>query len=248
MKSECDVVRDLLPLYADDVCSPTSREVVEAHLKTCPDCARVLSRLRQSELEDDLHYEKDEVIHRQAVRFKRRSARVGSVIACILMVPVLISLILEMTVPAFTPLIFLVVLSSIAVLGSLIVTPLMVERDKLFWTFLTFTASLIVLLFFCFLQMPYTFTDFLLVISSVLFGLSVVFLPFLIRARPLRPYLERCNKAAVVVITDVILFANMMNLVPFYNKNPLQTLFVFLLCAGAMTFMIVSIMQRSRRK
>ena len=32
MKNSCDVIRDLLPLYADDACSQESRRVVEEHL------------------------------------------------------------------------------------------------------------------------------------------------------------------------------------------------------------------------
>ena len=35
----CEVIRDLLPLYVDDVLSPDSRALVEEHLGTCADCA-----------------------------------------------------------------------------------------------------------------------------------------------------------------------------------------------------------------
>ena len=35
MKTECDVIRDLLPLYADDACSEGSRRMVEEHLTEC---------------------------------------------------------------------------------------------------------------------------------------------------------------------------------------------------------------------
>ena len=37
-KVTCGVIRDLLPLYIDDCCSPESRTIVEEHLTTCPDC------------------------------------------------------------------------------------------------------------------------------------------------------------------------------------------------------------------
>ena len=36
--NNCDIVKDLLPLYADDVCSGESRKAVEEHLNSCPDC------------------------------------------------------------------------------------------------------------------------------------------------------------------------------------------------------------------
>ena len=36
----CEVIRDLLPLYHDGVCSAESKSLVEEHLKTCPACQR----------------------------------------------------------------------------------------------------------------------------------------------------------------------------------------------------------------
>lgn len=44
MKITCDVIRDLLPLYHDDICSPDTRELVEAHIQTCEDCKRELEK------------------------------------------------------------------------------------------------------------------------------------------------------------------------------------------------------------
>lgn len=38
----CETIQDLLPLYHDDVCSDTSRKLVDTHLETCEKCAEVL--------------------------------------------------------------------------------------------------------------------------------------------------------------------------------------------------------------
>lgn len=35
MKTPCNVIRDLLPLYQDSVCSPESRQLVAEHLEEC---------------------------------------------------------------------------------------------------------------------------------------------------------------------------------------------------------------------
>ena len=35
---KCDIVQDLLPLYADGIVREGSREEIEAHLRDCPDC------------------------------------------------------------------------------------------------------------------------------------------------------------------------------------------------------------------
>lgn len=40
MKLNCAIVKDLLPLYADDLCSDETTEAVRAHLAECDDCRR----------------------------------------------------------------------------------------------------------------------------------------------------------------------------------------------------------------
>lgn len=40
--NKCNVIKDLLPLYADEVCSEDSREMVEEHLASCKDCKQEL--------------------------------------------------------------------------------------------------------------------------------------------------------------------------------------------------------------
>jgi len=42
----CDVIRDLLPLYVDDVCSETSKRLVVEHVKKCENCRKILESLR----------------------------------------------------------------------------------------------------------------------------------------------------------------------------------------------------------
>ena len=35
---ECEIIRDLMPLYLDDCCSEGSRRLVREHLRQCPEC------------------------------------------------------------------------------------------------------------------------------------------------------------------------------------------------------------------
>lgn len=44
-KISCDVIKDLLPLYKDDVCSAKSKDLIEAHLTECEDCREYLDAL-----------------------------------------------------------------------------------------------------------------------------------------------------------------------------------------------------------
>ena len=46
MKITCDVIKDSLPLYVDEVLSKDSNALVEEHLKECPHCSHILSELR----------------------------------------------------------------------------------------------------------------------------------------------------------------------------------------------------------
>lgn len=40
MSIHCDIIKDLLPLYVDNVCSNQSKEMIETHLLNCEDCKR----------------------------------------------------------------------------------------------------------------------------------------------------------------------------------------------------------------
>lgn len=44
MKISCNIIKDLLPLYYDDICSNESRKLIEEHIKTCDDCKLELKK------------------------------------------------------------------------------------------------------------------------------------------------------------------------------------------------------------
>ena len=43
----CDIIKDLLPLYCDGVCSEETSRAVEEHLTTCPACRTLLDEMRR---------------------------------------------------------------------------------------------------------------------------------------------------------------------------------------------------------
>lgn len=47
MKLDCAVIRDLLPLYREDLLSPESRAIVDEHLPDCPGCRAELDTLQR---------------------------------------------------------------------------------------------------------------------------------------------------------------------------------------------------------
>lgn len=46
MDTKCDVIKDLLPLYIDEICSEESRLIVASHLNTCEDCKKTYDLLK----------------------------------------------------------------------------------------------------------------------------------------------------------------------------------------------------------
>lgn len=48
MKYDHNVIKDLLPLYIDDVLSDSSRQIVDEHLDECEDCRKYLNDLKES--------------------------------------------------------------------------------------------------------------------------------------------------------------------------------------------------------
>ncbi len=47
MKNDCSIVRDLLPLYVEDMVSKDTAEFVDEHLKDCTDCSEELKMLKE---------------------------------------------------------------------------------------------------------------------------------------------------------------------------------------------------------
>ena len=241
MKTECDVIRDLLPLYADDACSTQSRMLVEAHMEECPDCADMLLRLREEEIENDLLEERESVIEYAIRRFRRRSAAVGSAVSGAVLIPALLVAAILLTGPklSWVP----VVLSALCIPASLIVVPLVLSEDKAFWTFCAFTASLLLLLGVACL---YTRGDWFWISSSaVLFGLSLVFLPFLIRARPLQRLLGNANRVLIVLGVDLALFINMLNMVSTRGHLTLNSLLFSVSVIAGIAIVIYEIVRKT---
>lgn len=45
---DCEIIRDLLPLYADELTSEESNALIQRHLETCPECRAELTRMRSA--------------------------------------------------------------------------------------------------------------------------------------------------------------------------------------------------------
>ena len=243
MKYDCDVIRDLIPLYADDACSGKSRAMVEEHLQECPACDEMLKKIRETEIDDNLQSEKYSVIEYSSKRFKTRSAAIGSLISGLFMIPILVCLIINFT--SARPMgWFFVVLASMAVAASLIIVPLMVPEDKFFWTFAAFCASLLALLGVVCLYTGGRW--FGIASSAVLFGLGIVFLPFLVRTRPVKRVVGDSNSVLIVLILDAVLFVNMMNMIRSHGRITVDSLLYTIGVIAGIGVVVIEILRKRR--
>lgn len=82
MKYDCSVIKDLLPLYADNAVSPKTREVVEEHLRGCESCSEFLAVIRRSSrrrLRADAPAE-SQAMRNIAKMMRRRRLRIAGII------------------------------------------------------------------------------------------------------------------------------------------------------------------------
>ena len=45
MELSCNVIKDILPLYAEDMTSDDTKKLIECHLRSCEDCKNALAEL-----------------------------------------------------------------------------------------------------------------------------------------------------------------------------------------------------------
>ncbi|MCM1326214.1 MAG: zf-HC2 domain-containing protein [Bacteroidales bacterium] len=51
IRLNCDIVRDLVPSYLENICSESSEKAVEAHLSECVDCFKYVQGMRETTIE-----------------------------------------------------------------------------------------------------------------------------------------------------------------------------------------------------
>lgn len=100
MKNECMIVRDLLPLYVENLVSDETRVFVEEHLAECEDCRKVLEQNRTSpEITRDAGAVPLKSIKKHLKQQKRKSV----FLAVLLVMAVLITGFGYLTMPQYIP-------------------------------------------------------------------------------------------------------------------------------------------------
>ena len=92
MKNECSVVRDILPLYLENMVSEETAESIKEHLDDCPECAAEFEAMKSGktvekigeEVQSDFEAEVLKSIKNIRRKFRKKVLRVGGIIAAIL--------------------------------------------------------------------------------------------------------------------------------------------------------------------
>ncbi|WP_329886770.1 zf-HC2 domain-containing protein [Pseudoramibacter faecis] len=196
----CAVVRDLLPLYVDGVCSEASAALVEAHLADCPACSRLATDLKKEEIEAAVGAEKRGVLTRHRQAQQRTAWRAGAIIADLLMIPVIIAGVVALAggAEAGVP---MVLAAAMALVASLTVVPMMARRNRLAKAIVAATMAIVLteVLVIAFFDGG-SIID---VVTGTIFGISLVFFPFVVRGAALPPVLAH-QKALIVVAWDTL--------------------------------------------
>ena len=202
MKMECDVVTDLLPLYHDDVCNETSKKFVEEHLEDCPTCSALLEKMKDSTIDECIKKEREHVVGNHAQKVRRKYLIFGLSVAII--TPIIVTFIVNLAT-AYTLNWFFIVLTAIMVFASITLVPIIAEKDKEFWALVSFTGSLLLLLFT--IDTLYGRRSwFLIPASAILFGISVMFMPYILTKLPLTGFASRHKGFLSMVINTILLY------------------------------------------
>ena len=81
----CDVIRDLLPSYLDEICSDASREIVDVHLEQCSACRDLVEQMQKTAFVSE-EAQRKEIDYMRKVRrqFANRSRLVFALFAFVL--------------------------------------------------------------------------------------------------------------------------------------------------------------------
>lgn len=197
---ECEIVQDLLPLYYDDVCSPSSKKFVQQHLENCRSCQKLYKELKNNSVDHILEKETHNVLEHHARKERTAAYKAGLIISALLLVPVFITLIVSMTAGQGLG-VFSVVAASMLLIAALTAVPLMTKQKKLAKSILAGILALLLIIFF--VDRMNGGGQFLFLAIPTIFGLSVPLFPLVIRGISL-PSAVSTKKALITMIWDTV--------------------------------------------
>ena len=93
-KFVCEIIKDLLPLYADNVCSEKSVKIVEVHLNDCPDCSEEFRKIKECPVVPEVDEDMKKAVKNAGKRIKKgKKKTIIETIALVLILVILFGVI-----------------------------------------------------------------------------------------------------------------------------------------------------------
>lgn len=99
----CNIVKDLLPLYAEGLASDDSAKLIEAHLETCADCRAEWESLKQGAGVSDRDYSAQAIPLKKIKKVLRKKKALLIVAAALLLLALLAVIAVEVILPKHLP-------------------------------------------------------------------------------------------------------------------------------------------------
>lgn len=105
MKNECGIIKDLLPLYAENIAGPETVEFVEEHLKTCEACREEYERMKEPKTSEPTAVQAEtSAAPLFTLKRKMRTKRIQTVaVTALLVIALLVSAFAFLTAPKYIP-------------------------------------------------------------------------------------------------------------------------------------------------
>lgn len=92
MKTTCDIIQDLMPLYCDNVCSEDSRQAVEVHIQECEQCKNDLLQM-QKEIKEQVPKVDEKKVAKSAKTAWNKKKIIAFVAGCLAVVLIISTII-----------------------------------------------------------------------------------------------------------------------------------------------------------
>lgn len=101
-KMHCDIIRDLIPSYVDEVCTQATKECVEEHIRDCGECRLIAAKLRDQTLSGETLEQKG----LDGLKKIRNTLQYQNIICCVLLIFILFLGVLIFFVNRYTALFY----------------------------------------------------------------------------------------------------------------------------------------------
>lgn len=101
-KNDCNIVRDLLPNYIENLVSKDTKSFIENHLKECSDCSSILDTMNSDIIENQEKLKNDDIIEKEKIGTTKRKLTFHKNLIVIISLLLLIFLLVFVSSKIFT--------------------------------------------------------------------------------------------------------------------------------------------------